>query len=354
MPTPASPKAWKTFDYAALDASTSQFVQQQTGEIKALMKRTAQDIVEIGQKLVKVKEKLGHGRFGAWLEAEFEWSIQTAKRFMNVAAAFQNQQFVDFIAPSALYELAAPSIPDAVRDEALARAKAGESITYSTAKALKQKYVPSTAKPEAKAVGQLPSPPEVKQTLPLPSQSSSKLEIVAIRPPASKAPAVSPTSTLVGEISQPPLVPQPTSPLIVGQETAGTWWQLGGRHLLYSGDPNSTKFLQQMPEKVSLLLAFPSTLEWYTTIRAKTRIIADQYLPKGKDVRLFEDTLESNILLYSNVGEVVVSCFVPSVEILSIINRQDRRALLAEPDSKRVNAIISDWKLAGLKAERLG
>jgi hypothetical protein len=67
MPT-ASPKAWKKFDYTALDASTSQFVKVQTGEIKGLMKRTVESIFEIGQRLIIVKERLGHGRFGSWLE----------------------------------------------------------------------------------------------------------------------------------------------------------------------------------------------------------------------------------------------------------------------------------------------
>ena len=46
----ASPKAWKKFDYTALDVSTSQFVQQQTGEIRGLMKRTVESIFEIGQR----------------------------------------------------------------------------------------------------------------------------------------------------------------------------------------------------------------------------------------------------------------------------------------------------------------
>ncbi len=136
-------------------------------------------------------------------------------------------------------------------------------------------------------------------------------------------------------------------------EEPGALWQLGERHLLYGGDPNSAQFLQRVPEKVSLMFGFPPTLDWHSTIRAKTRIITDEYLPQGKDVRLLEDMLETSILLYSKVGELVVICFVPSVEILSIINRQDRRALIAEPDAKRVNAIISDWKLAGLKVERL-
>lgn len=353
MPT-ASPKAWKKFDYAALDASTSQFVQQQTGEIKALMKRTAQDIVEIGQKLVKVKEKLGHGRFGAWLEAEFEWSIQTAKRFMNVAAAFQNQQFVDFIAPSALYELAAPSIPSIARDEAIARAKAGESITYKAAKNIKQKYVSPALKLETapKQESQVVQQSSSTNVLVAAPQQRIKQEIIAIRPAAQvEAPPI-PSQSITSASAQSFVLPQ--SPLTSIDNAPGVWWQLGTKHLLYCGDPNAPGFLARVPDNLNLLLAFPSTQQWQPLLEAETRIITNNYLPKGKDVRLFEDTLESNIILYSNVGEVVVSCFIPSVEILSIINRQDRRALLAEPDSKRVNATISDWKLAGLKAERLG
>ena len=81
MPTSASPPTRKGFDYDSLDAETTQFVQQQTGEIRVLMKRTAQSIIEIGSRLVDVKARLGHGRFLDWLASEFEWSWQTAKRF---------------------------------------------------------------------------------------------------------------------------------------------------------------------------------------------------------------------------------------------------------------------------------
>ncbi len=43
-------------------------------------------------------------------------------------------------APSALYLLAAPSTPKAVRQEAIERAQAGEPITYSTAREMVQEY----------------------------------------------------------------------------------------------------------------------------------------------------------------------------------------------------------------------
>jgi hypothetical protein len=57
MPTSASPPTHKAFDYASLDTETTQFVQQQTGEIRVLMKRTVESIVEIGQRLTAVKQR---------------------------------------------------------------------------------------------------------------------------------------------------------------------------------------------------------------------------------------------------------------------------------------------------------
>ena len=350
----ASPKAWKKFDYTALDVSTSQFVQQQTGEIRGLMKRTVESIFEIGQRLIIVKERLGHGRFGSWLETEFEWSQDTASNFINVAKKFGNlPNFSEFdMAASALYMLAAPSTPDAARDEALARAKAGESITKKTAKSIKQKYTPAAAKLES-ALKQ-----EIQPVSPLPSPESFntfphiKQEIVATR---NIAPVELPSAPSQGVTSAPEkviLLPQGSTSAPLDNER-GVWWQLGAKHLLYSGDPNSLKFLARVPDNLGLLFAFPSTPNWQPLIEAKTRIVTNDYLPQGKDVRLFEDTLESILILYSGVGETIVSCFMPSVEILSILNRQDRRALVAEPDSKRVNAIVSDWKQAGLKVERI-
>jgi hypothetical protein len=122
------------FDYDALDAETRSVVQQRTGEIRTLVRRAAQDIIDIGQKLIEVKERLGHGRFGAWLEAEFDWTQETARRFMNVALRFRDiPQIVEF-APSALYLLAESSTPEVARQEAIERAEAGEAITYTAAR----------------------------------------------------------------------------------------------------------------------------------------------------------------------------------------------------------------------------
>lgn len=134
---PANVKA-QEFDYAALNSETQIVVQQRTSEIRSLLRRTAQDIFDVGQKLIEVKAQLGHGHFRAWLNAEFDWSIWTATKFMQVADKFKCVKFSHLdIAPSALYELAAPSTPDSVRCEAIERASQGETITHSLAKAIK-------------------------------------------------------------------------------------------------------------------------------------------------------------------------------------------------------------------------
>lgn len=348
MSNSASPPTRKEFNYTSLDAETSEFVQQQTGEIRVLMKRTAQGIVEIGQKLIAVKQKLGHGRFGEWLEAEFDWGKSTANRFMNVALNFPNLGKLENFAPSALYLLSEASTPVGVREEAIVRAQAGEPISYTVAKKIKQKYASPPTKPQLE-----PEPVSQPQLLPAaPLQSGSKLEIVSVRF-QSQAKALDETiRVIVPQAAQTPLAPQPSQP-IYAPEQPGVWWRLGGKHLLYSGDPNSPEFLRRMTPEVQLLLAFPPTPDWQPVIQAVTRIVSAQYLPQGKSLAQVDEFLESAILFHSRLQDLVVSCFLPEPEILSIINRLDRRGLLAEPDSERFNAVVSDWKRAGLKAERL-
>ena len=129
------------FNYAALNREARIVVLQRTCEIKNLLRRTAQDIIEIGQKLVDVKQQLGHGNFRNWLKAEFDLSLSAATKFMQVYEQFKNVNFTQLnVAISALYLLAAPSTSSKARQEALARASEGESITYSKAKSIINRY----------------------------------------------------------------------------------------------------------------------------------------------------------------------------------------------------------------------
>jgi len=131
MSTPVS----QDFDYATLDAKIRSNVQQRTNKIRTLMRRTAQDIIDIGQNLISVKEQLEHGQFRDWLKVEFGWSVRTAARFMRVAKKFKSANLSHLnVAASALYLLAEPSTPDEAYEETLELAKQGEIITYAKAK----------------------------------------------------------------------------------------------------------------------------------------------------------------------------------------------------------------------------
>ena len=141
------------FDYGALDMETRVVVQQRTGEIRSLVRRSAQDIIDIGLKLGEVKQRLGHGGFGKWLEAEFEWSERTARQFMQVGERFKSANFADLnVAPSALYLLAASSTPDEAVEEALERAAGGERITHAAAKGIVEAHRPAAPQPNGQVV----------------------------------------------------------------------------------------------------------------------------------------------------------------------------------------------------------
>ena len=123
------------FNYEILDKQTEISIKQKTNEIKDLIRQTAKNIITIGKKLSEVKQQLKHGEFRNWLKAEFDWSISSATKFMQVSKQFKNVNFTHFnFSSSALYILAAPSTPESAREHALKLASRGENITYSLAK----------------------------------------------------------------------------------------------------------------------------------------------------------------------------------------------------------------------------
>src|SRR4051812_29722081 len=74
-----------TFDYAVLPEEIANEARSTAGRIKARLRRTASDIVATGEDLLRLKDRLGHGRFLPWVDAEFGMSADTAGRYMNVA-----------------------------------------------------------------------------------------------------------------------------------------------------------------------------------------------------------------------------------------------------------------------------
>ncbi len=124
---------------AIQSVTVDETVKEATARIKARLSRTAEDIIEIGRDLIAVKKALGHGRFLDWIDDEFGMSDQTARRFMHVAEAFGDKINTVLNLPQAvLYELAAPSMPPAIRAEAIERAVQGELPTAETVREFAQ------------------------------------------------------------------------------------------------------------------------------------------------------------------------------------------------------------------------
>src|SRR5258708_34037804 len=89
VPVATKPVA-PTFDYESLKmgGDTISLVMTKTEETKGLLKRTAENIIQVGQNLVAVKDMLPHGAFQPWLQVEFSMSYPTADNFMRVAERF--------------------------------------------------------------------------------------------------------------------------------------------------------------------------------------------------------------------------------------------------------------------------
>ena len=65
-----------------------------------------------------MKERLPHGSFLPWIEAEFGMSDKTAQKMMQVARVYGGKsELSSHLDPTALYELAAPKTPIEVREE---------------------------------------------------------------------------------------------------------------------------------------------------------------------------------------------------------------------------------------------
>ncbi len=92
--------------------------------LKGRLKRTAEDIIAIGQDLIDVKKDLDHGEFQNWLKAEFDMTDRQARRFMEVASRFGTRSdIMSDLTPTILYLIASPSTPSVIPlspdDEAL-------------------------------------------------------------------------------------------------------------------------------------------------------------------------------------------------------------------------------------------
>lgn len=117
------------FDYSSVDEATANDAVDLAERIRRFHRLCTTTIMVLGRDLLAMKERLGHGSFGPWLEAEFGNKARTAQRYMLAAQEFGTKSdTVSDLPPATIYALAAPSTPAALRGEVLTRLEAGERL----------------------------------------------------------------------------------------------------------------------------------------------------------------------------------------------------------------------------------
>lgn len=112
-------------------------IERTTTEILILKDQTAQNIIEIGKRLIEVKENLEHGQFLNWLESKVEFSRYTANRFMKIATEFSNVSAVQHLGSKKLFLLAGLDEED--RQEVMKENKVEDMTTRELEQVVKEK-----------------------------------------------------------------------------------------------------------------------------------------------------------------------------------------------------------------------
>jgi response regulator of citrate/malate metabolism/gas vesicle protein len=311
-----------TFDYTSLDQTTAEFLLQETKEIKSLMKRTVEGIIETGERLHRVKQRLQHGEFMTWVENEIKCHYSTALHFMRVWETFgeQKEQIADVgINVSVLYLLSAPSMSEQLRTEIVEMAKAGNPISFAEAKRLKKEYSErenndnSTRKQETITTIDVTADSSSAQLKNAQLESSEKQQIVSI---------------------------------ITQVKSEAKIWNLG-KHLLYCGSAQDPQFCDQLPATVSLNIGFPNLPSWSQEtlfpVQAKSTLVFHTVF-QDLDLVTLRNIVKKSIELCTESGEEIVFSFLPYPEMLILADNLKCRCFIAESDLKRCQDVVTFWK----------
>ncbi len=301
-----------SFDYDILGSEQRLVVKQRTEEIKERLKRSAQDIWEIGQKLFEVRSQLAYGQFDSWLTTEFGWSRRTAYNFVRVYEAFPERATVAqvSIAASALYQLSSPSTPQKVREDFIQRAKDGEKITRQDIRsASKQQKSPSLDNAIESA--------EVTQ---------AKQQIVSIIPQSI-------------DFVEPPKESEVIEDSVNSKIQTEGWYSLEGKHFLFYGDTATAQFYQAIPQ-VALTIAITSNdwdHDWLIDKSDNLVVLKESFfLPKS---------ISNLISLLSKPGDIVLFPWLPDQNIIELTHRLDRVIVAGDSMIERCRKASAKSKL---------
>ncbi len=307
------------FDYDILGSEQRSIVKQRTEEIKERLKRSAQDIWEIGQKLFEVRSKLAYGQFDSWLKAEFGWSRRTAYNFVKVYEAFPERATVAqvSIAASALYQLSSPSTPKKVREDFIQRAKDGEKITRQDIRSASKQQKSSSLDTVIKSAAVTDTKQQIVSIIP---QSIGFIEPSAKIKPSQKG------SEVIDDSVKAKI------------QTEG-WYILEDKHFLFYGDTASKQFYQVIPQ-VALTIAITSN-DWdhdWLIDKSENLVVLQESFFLQKSISTF-------ISLLSKPGDIVLFPWLPDQNIIELTHKLNRIIVAGDSMIERCQKAIAKSKL---------
>jgi len=108
-----------------------------TAEIIILKQQTAINIIEIGKRLLAVKDSLAHGKWGKWLSEKVDFTDRTAQRFMKAATEFSNATALSDLPQTKIFALL--DLPADEREEFIQSNPVGEMTTRELQQAITEK-----------------------------------------------------------------------------------------------------------------------------------------------------------------------------------------------------------------------
>lgn len=118
-----------TFDYDQIESTKVRAKAQAIAiRIHANIRTMEKNLLANGRELMAIKEDLGHGLFGRWVEAEFRWTARTAQNYISVADRLAaDYHHLTYLPSPTIYRLAAKSTPEPVRFDVINAAKDNRS-----------------------------------------------------------------------------------------------------------------------------------------------------------------------------------------------------------------------------------
>lgn len=142
--------ATATFQYDGIkDTALRSKAKASAKEIKLLIRRTGEAVVEIGRRLTEVRASMSAAMFRVWTEVEFCWNQPTVSNYMQAARVFGELDCLEQFQPSAIVALARKNVPQKVIDEAVGLARGGETLTLSRVKLLLEQAGVQSTNPSA-------------------------------------------------------------------------------------------------------------------------------------------------------------------------------------------------------------